>query len=138
MTSTFKQNSFDDIDNKATFQTNQVTVQPESLSAVEKQLIFNDSTLEKYSNLIDEIALGTWFEFHLAPDKKTRCKLSTSLKEADSFIFVNRLGLKSLEKTREELATDLHKKNVIILEQGPLIDRAMNAVTSSLKQKASA
>tara|TARA_R110002072_G_scaffold184083_1_gene340393 strand:+ start:29432 stop:31609 length:2178 start_codon:yes stop_codon:yes gene_type:complete len=138
LTSTFKQNSFDDIDNKATFQTNQVTVQPESLSAVEKQLIFNDSTLEKYSNLIDEIALGTWFEFHLAPDKKTRCKLSTSLKEADSFIFVNRLGLKSLEKTREELATDLHKKNVIILEQGPLIDRAMNAVTSSLKQKASA
>jgi hypothetical protein len=78
------------------------------------------------------------FEFQISATKKIRCKLSTILEESDSFIFVNRLGLKNLEKTREELANDLSKKNAIILAQGLLIDRAMSAVTSSLKQKASA
>lgn len=138
LTTTFKQNTFDDKENKATFQSNRAAIQPESLSAVEKQLVLNDSALDKYLAEIDQIAPGTWFEFKLGHDKKTRCKLSTSLSESDSFIFVNRLGLKSLEKTKGELASDLHKKRVIVLEQGPLIDRAMNAVTSSLKQKASA
>lgn len=136
LTSTFKRNTFNDAENKATFQSNRTIVQPESLSAVEKQLALNDSALEKYFNIIDETLIGTWFEFQLGHGKKTRCKLSTSLKEADSFIFVNRLGLKSLEKTKEELASDLYKKNAVILEQSPLIDRAMNAVTSNLKQKA--
>ena len=138
LTSRFKQNAFNDSENKATFQANRAITQAQNLSAVEKQLAFKDSTLDKYSNLIDEIPLGTWLEFKVSSDKKIRCKLSTSLQEADSFIFVNRLGLKSLEKTREELAEDLHKKSALILEQSPLIDRAINAVSSGLKLKASA
>ncbi|WP_369808199.1 DUF1631 family protein [Oleiphilus sp. HI0123] len=52
-------------------------------------------------------------------------------------MFVNRMGLKSCEKTKTDLANDLKRKHTIVLEQGLLIDRAMNALTSSLSQKAS-
>ncbi|WP_156490746.1 DUF1631 family protein, partial [Oleiphilus sp. HI0086] len=77
-----------------------------------------------------------WFEF-TNNDSKQRCKLSAVINDADSYIFVNRMGLKSCEKTKTDLANDLKRKHTIVLEQGLLIDRAMNALTSSLSQKAS-
>lgn len=138
LTSSFKQNTFNDQDTKSTYKTAIKLITDNSESAVERQLAFNNSSLAKFSSIIDELSIGTWFEFQISATKKIRCKLSTILEESDSFIFVNRLGLKNLEKTREELANDLSKKNAIILAQGLLIDRAMSAVTSSLKQKASA
>ena len=138
LTSTFKQNMFNDRDNIATYKTASNLINRDLTSAVEKQALSNNSELENVLSLIDELTIGTWFEFQLPTHKKIRCKLSTKLEEADTFIFVNRLGLKNLEKTREELANDLFKRNAVILEQGLLIDRAISAVTSSLKQKASA
>jgi len=105
-------------------------------SAVNKQLESKDNKLEEYFADIDNMEIGTWLEFTLLNGNKYRCKLSTKLPEADSFIFVNRMGLKTIEKTKAELANDLSKKQVIILEQGLMIDRAMIAVTSTLRQKA--
>jgi len=107
-------------------------------SAVNKQLESKDNKLDEYLSDIDNLEIGTWLEFTLLNGNKYRCKLSTKLPEADCFIFVNRMGLKTIEKTKAELASDLSKKQVIILEQGLMIDRAMNAVTSTLRQKASA
>lgn len=138
LTSTFKQNMFNDRDNTATYKTASNLINRDSISAVEKQALSNNSELDKFLLQTDELAIDTWLEFHLPTNKKIRCKLSAKLEESDTFIFVNRLGLKNLEKTKEELANDLFKKSAVILEQGPLIDRAMSAVTSSLKQKASA
>ena len=46
------------------------------------------------------------------------------------------MGLKTFEKTKPELANELSKKQVVILEQGLIIDRALNAVTTTLRQKA--
>lgn len=138
LTSTFKQNTFSDQDNTSTYRTANKLINKHPSSAVERQLAINNSELEKYSLLVDSLMVGTWFEFQLPTSKKIRCKLSAKIEEADIFIFVNRLGLKNLERTREELENDLFKKNAIILEQGLLIDRAINSVASNLKQKASA
>lgn len=107
-------------------------------TAVSKQLEQKNQQLEKHFTEIENIEVGTWLEFILMNGSKFRCKLSTKLSEANCYIFVNRMGLKTIEKTKEELANDLHKKQVIILEHGLMIDRAMNAVTSKLRQKASA
>jgi len=106
-------------------------------SAVNKQLESQNNKLDEYFADIDNMEIGTWLEFTLLNGNKYRCKLSTKLPEADCFIFVNRMGLKTIEKNKTELANDLSKKQVIILEQGLMIDRAMNAVTSTLRQKAS-
>ncbi|MFT6905017.1 MAG: hypothetical protein ACJAS1_001671 [Oleiphilaceae bacterium] len=138
LTSTFKQNTFNDQSNNATYNANNDIIPNPSDSAVDRQLAFNNTELERFTTEIDELSLGTWLEFKLTTNKSLRCKLTTILEETDSFIFVNRLGLKNLEKTREELADALFRKNAVILEQGLLIDRAMSAVTSSLKQKTSA
>ncbi len=138
LTQAFKNNNFDSEDDSASFKSASSIINAHfTHSAVERQLALNNSEIEKHLNLIDELPLGTWVEFKLNT-KKLRCKLSTKLDEADICIFVNRMGLKSLEKTKEELANDLLKKNAIILEQGMIFDRAMSKITSSLKLKASA
>ena len=138
LTHAIKQNTFVEEDTKPTFKSASSILNTQNRSAVERQLAFNGTELEKYSIQIDGLAPGTWVEFTLDNHKKLRCKLSTKLEEADTFIFVNRMGLKSPEKSREELANDLLKKKATILAQGLLIDRAMNTIASSLKQKASA
>ena len=55
--------------------------------------------------------------------------------EADCFVFVNRMGLKVIEKTRVELAHEMRRGRLTLLEQGALIDRALNAVVGNLRTK---
>lgn len=82
---------------------------------------------------INALKEGQWVEFELLGGIKHRCKLCAHLPDTDSFIFVNRMGLKPVERTRLELIEDLHHNKVIFLEQGPIIDRALNAITHSLR-----
>jgi hypothetical protein len=95
-----------------------------------------DSELERHLDLVNSIEPGTWVEFTLSTGNHFRCKLSTRIDEADCLIFVNRMGLKTREKNKLELAEELRKKQARILEQGPMIDRAMQALMSNLRQKA--
>jgi len=136
LTNSFKNNIFKGNEKQSTADQAQASIK-DNKSAVEKQLDSIDSELEKYLNQVELIETGTWFEFS-SENSTYRCKLSTIIKEADCFIFVNRMGLKTFEKTKAELAKTLCKKQAVALEQGLLVDRAMNALTSSLRQKASA
>lgn len=134
LTNTFKQNSFN-LSHNIVPPVNEEN-EPKAETAIERQQASIDSSLNKYIEQIEQIEVGTWFEF-TNNDSKQRCKLSAVINDADSYIFVNRMGLKSCEKTKTDLANDLKRKHAIVLEQGLLIDRAMNALTSSLSQKAS-
>lgn len=84
---------------------------------------------------LDSLAINSWVEFQLINGNKHRCKLSTHIAEADSYIFVNRMGLKPIEKTKQELLDDIIAGRVVLLEQGLIIDRALNAITSNLRNK---
>lgn len=141
LTTSFKNSSFENpnalASGKKYTQTNDNTSNTKS-TAVQKQLASKDDALEKYLIQVDKLEAGTWLEFLLLNGNKFRCKLSATIKDADCYIFVNRMGLKTIEKTRNELAEDLRKNQVVVLEQGLMIDRAMNALTSSLRQKANA
>lgn len=106
-------------------------------SAIEIQRAKLNAELEKYAYELDDLKLGTWIEF-IKDGQKTRCKLSAIVEESNSFIFVNRVGLKAREVNKLDLAKMLTSGNAFKLNQGPLIDRALNALTSNLKQKASA
>ncbi len=109
---------------------------PAEESAVRRQLATRDSELQKYLDIVAELEPGVWVEFAQANGSYFRCKLSTRIEEADCLIFVNRMGLKTREKSMLELADDLRKKQARILEQGPMIDRAIQGLMSSLRQKA--
>jgi len=141
LTNSFKNNIFKANEKQNTVdqaQTNNTqTSSIDNKSAVEKQIDSIDSELEKYLSQVEQMETGTWFEFS-SGNSIYRCKLSTIINEADCFIFVNRMGLKTFEKSKIEFAKILCKKQAVALEQGLLMDRAMDALTSSLRQKASA
>lgn len=105
------------------------------LTAVQRQQELEDAAIAEYINQIDAIEIGEWVEFSLVNGASFRCKLSAIIEEADCFVFVNRMGLKVIEKTRTELAHEMRRGRLTLLEQGALFDRAMDAVMGSLRGK---
>lgn len=105
-------------------------------TAIERQQELEDAAVVEYLGQIDEIAVGNWVEFSLVNGTRFRCKLSAIIDEAECLVFVNRMGLKVIEKTRINLAHELRQGRLTILEQGALIDRAMDAVMGSLRRSA--
>ncbi|SET00926.1 Protein of unknown function [Marinobacter segnicrescens] len=95
-----------------------------------------DAGIAEFLPKIDAITIGQWVEFRLVNGSSFRCKLSAVIDEADCFVFVNRMGLKVIEKTRIDLAHEMHRGRLTILEQGALIDRALDAVVGSLRKQA--
>lgn len=94
-----------------------------------------DAAIAEFMVQIDSIDIGNWVEFRLVNGANFRCKLSAIIEEADCFVFVNRMGLKVIEKTRVELAHEMRRGRMTPLEQGALIDRALDAVIGSLRSK---
>ena len=104
-------------------------------TAVERQQELEDAAIAEYVAQIDGIEIGNWVEFRLVNGANFRCKLSAIIDEADCFVFVNRMGLKVIEKTRIELAHEMRRGRLTLLEQGALIDRALDAVVGTLRSK---
>lgn len=105
-------------------------------TAIERQQELEDATMSEHTLAIEAIGIGTWVEFSLVNGTRFRCKLSAIIEEADSYVFVNRMGLKVVEKKRIDLAHDLRRGRLTLLEQGALIDRALDSVVGSLRRKA--
>ena len=110
-------------------------LQPPQTAIKRQQELENAATAEHVAR-IDEMEIGNWVEFSLVNGASFRCKLSAIIEEAECFVFVNRMGLKVIEKTRSELAHELRRGRLTVLEQGALIDRALDAVVGSLRSKA--
>ncbi|WP_372964795.1 DUF1631 domain-containing protein [Marinobacter sp.] len=104
-------------------------------TAIERQQELEDAAVAEYVTRLEQLEIGHWVEFKLVNGASFRCKLSAVIEEADCFVFVNRLGLKVVEKTRVELAHEMRRGRLTMLEQGALIDRALNAVVGSLRTK---
>lgn len=104
---------------------------------LDSSLKISQETMQALQSQINTLKEGQWVEFELIGGIKHRCKLSAHLSDADSFIFVNRMGLKPVERTRAELIEDLHHNKVVFLEQGLIIDRALSAITTSLRTSSS-
>ena len=107
-------------------------------TAIQKQKEIEDAAIAEHMLKVDAIETGSWIEFSLVNGSKFRCKLSTKIDEAECLIFVNRMGLKVVEKTRRELAHEMRRGRVKVLEQGLLVDRAMNSVMGNLRKMSGA
>jgi hypothetical protein len=81
---------------------------------------------------ISHIEPGQWVEFIGKDNRKLRYKLSARIEEADCFIFVDRIGLNPIEKSSRDLAQDIEKRRLRLLDKGPLIDRAISQMIGSL------
>jgi hypothetical protein len=117
------------------------TVEAESEAEVEEE----DSEPEQAARVITELAdddpavaqvnslsVGMWVEF-AGEDNNTRCKLAAKISAIDKFIFVNRQGVKVVEKTKMGLARELHDGTVSIISDGLLFSRALESVIGNLR-----
>ena len=83
---------------------------------------------------VDALAVGMWVEFSDGDEQSVRCKLAAKINAIDKFIFVNRQGVKVVEKTRMGLAKELRDGSVRIISDGTLFSRALESVIGNLRE----
>jgi hypothetical protein len=83
---------------------------------------------------VDNLRVGSWVEFQEDEEHKLRCKLAAVIKPTGKFIFVNRTGMKVLEKTRTGLAVEFRRSAIRLLDDALLFDRALESVIGNLRR----
>ena len=83
---------------------------------------------------VDGLRVGSWVEFQEDEENKLRCKLAAVIKPSGKFIFVNRTGMKVLEKTRMGLAVEFRRGAIRLLDDALLFDRALESVIGNLRR----
>ncbi|MDU4251691.1 DUF1631 domain-containing protein [Pseudomonas sp.] len=109
-----------------------VLASPEPARAVEPEEAFadDDESLRK----VDELRVGSWVEIQEDAEHKLRCKLAAVIRPSGRYIFVNRTGMKVLEKTRMSLAVEFRRNAVRLLDDALLFDRALESVIGNLRR----
>jgi hypothetical protein len=83
---------------------------------------------------VDNLRVGSWLEIHKKDGQKLRCKLAAWIKPTGKYIFVNRNGMKVLEKTRNSLAAEFQRGAIRLLDDALLFDRALESVIGNLRR----
>ncbi|MGV8921238.1 MAG: DUF1631 domain-containing protein [Pseudomonas sp.] len=83
---------------------------------------------------VDALRVGCWVEMQEDEDHKLRCKLAAIIESTGRYVFVNRTGMKVLEKTRMGLAVEFRRGAVRLLDDALLFDRALEAVIGNLRK----
>jgi hypothetical protein len=104
----------------------------DEMTAVERQQARYEELATGYYEMAKNMPEGTWLEyFDEESGKKLRCKLASKI-DADTYIFVNRLGFKALEKTRKQFAYDMQFNRAKLVDTRPFFDRIMGKVVNNL------
>ncbi len=82
---------------------------------------------------VQALKVGSWIEFIDEAGTRERAKLSWISPISGKYLFVNRRGLKVVDRTAFELATEVHNQRALILEEVPLFDRALDAIVDRLR-----
>ena len=88
---------------------------------------------QKLAQLTSSTRPGVWYEIYNGEDKAVRrLKLSVILTDAAQLIFVDRKGVKVIEKDAEEFAKELEENRSRILADHSTFDHALGNVISAL------
>ena len=110
--------------------------QPSPVVGKRKTAIKPDSEQGKMLVRLKTLPFGTWFEYSTNQQgDKVRRKLAWFSTLTGRCLFVNQRGVRTDEKTLEQLALDIisGQANIVEPEQESLVDRAWKAIVSSLK-----
>lgn len=83
---------------------------------------------------VDQLHVGCWVEFQEDEDHNLRCKLAAIIEATGNYIFVDRTGMKVLERSRTGLALDFRSGAVRTLDDTLLFDRALESVIGNLRR----
>ncbi|MBR9805363.1 DUF1631 domain-containing protein, partial [bacterium] len=104
------------------------------MTALERQKVKYQALEYEFIKKAEALNVGDWLEFkQMSSGTVTRCKLAAKLDASDSYIFVNRLGFKVLEKARKEVAYDMQRDRARVLETGPAFERSLHRMVTNLK-----
>ena len=110
----------------------------DEMTAVERQKLKLQASAQEYVTKVTSLKPGTWVIYSPPNSPRAfRCKLAMITDPGESYVFVNRYGLRVIEKKLNEFAHDMQKGYVKLLESGMLFDRAMGNITEKLKKLAS-
>jgi len=87
---------------------------------------------DEYILMVKDLKLGDWVEYREG-NKKYRAKLSYRSDIMDDYTFLNWRSRYSINRTLRGLAADLRRGSVRIIDDVPVIDRALNALVNGLK-----
>ncbi len=110
--------------------------QPSPVVGKRKTVVEPDSEQGKMLARLKTLPFGTWFEFRTNQQgDKVRRKLAWFSTLTGRCLFVNQRGVRTDEKTLEQLALDLvsGQASIVEPEEESLVDRAWKAIVSSLK-----
>ncbi len=83
---------------------------------------------------VEKLRLGSWVEIQEDESHKLRCKLAAIVDPSGRYVFVNRTGMKVLEKTRMGLAVEFRRGTIRVLDDALLFDRALESVLGNLRK----
>ncbi len=82
-----------------------ITAEEQMLNEPVVQLPDDDAGLQ----MVDKLRVGCWVEIQEDEEHKLRCKLTAIVEPSGRYVFVNRTGMKVLEKTRTGLAIEFRR-----------------------------
>jgi len=92
-----------------------------------------NSAREKIANLPQEVRPGVWFKvFNGDESAARRVKLSVIIMEEAKLVFVDRMGIKVIEKDAEEFTNELSAETSQIIADHSAFDHALGMVINSL------
>ncbi|MDH5425870.1 MAG: DUF1631 domain-containing protein [Gammaproteobacteria bacterium] len=114
------------------------------LAAANSHLATDESTAtaindkrEQLQHLPKEIKPGLWFELYDGDNKPVRrLKLSVIIMEEAQLIFVNRQGVKIMEKSALDFAAELEQQISKIIADHSVFDAALSSVITALSKSA--
>ncbi|MFJ2713630.1 DUF1631 domain-containing protein [Pseudomonas sp. NPDC087346] len=83
---------------------------------------------------VEQLRLGSWVAFQEDEDHSLRCKLAAIIEATGRYVFVDRTGMKVLERTRTGLALEFRRGAVRALDDTLLFDRALESVLGNLRR----
>lgn len=83
---------------------------------------------------VDQLRVGGWVAFQEDEDNTLRCKLAAIIEATGKYVFVDRTGMKVLERSRIELALEFQRGAVRALDDTLLFDRALESVLGNLRR----
>jgi len=101
----------------------------------ETALPAENSQLMNAMRMVSEIAIGTWVEFEKEDNSKVRGKLVWKDDYFDSFTFVNRRFKVVSDHNQRDMAKLFMDNKALIIDNVPLLDRALDSIIGKLSQK---
>lgn len=85
-------------------------------------------------NAVDSLQVGGWVSQETSEGEQ-RCKLAVKIRATEKLVFVNRLGIKVLDITRQDLARLLVHGAVTVLDTGAAFDSTLERVVRTLQRE---